>query len=74
MRIKRVISSINPSMCQMVAKSFFGNVIGEVRHDWPKGSGYVVIVRGEITGGASDFMVACNMLLDDLKVVKTVCV
>jgi hypothetical protein len=57
----------------MVAKGFFGKVYGEVRFDWHTGSGYQVVVGGKITGSASDFFAACDMLLGDLKVVKTIC-
>jgi hypothetical protein len=36
MHISRSISSVDPSKCHMIAKGFFGNVKGEVKHaDYP---------------------------------------
>lgn len=84
MKIIRSISAAHPSKCHMVAKGFFGNVKGEVKYDnyamqygfkdMSKLEGYFVIVNGELKGSNTDFYDACNMLLDSLGIVKTICV
>ena len=80
MRIHRTISSSEPSKCAMNVKGFFGNLKGEVKY-FDYGSemlksktGYFVLVGGTIKGAATDFYHACDMLLDDLKIIKTKCV
>jgi hypothetical protein len=89
MRIIREISSSNPEKCRMVAKGLFGRVKGEVKYSYCtdkhfKGvygitflndePGYFVMVNGDMIGAASDFHAACDMLLQELGVFKTVCV
>ncbi len=75
MKITRTISSAHPNKCHMIAKGFFGNVKGEVLYgtnieeEW-----YDVIVKGNRIGQATDFLHACDMLLNELGIVKTVCV
>lgn len=80
MKIRRTMSSIDPSKCFMNVKGFFGNVKGEVKY-FDYGSemlqaktGYFVVVGGQAVGAATDFYHACDMLLDELKIIKTVCV
>lgn len=74
MKINRTISQ-HRSKCHMVAKGIFGNVKGEVQYgtnnddDW-----YDVVIDGTRIGQATDFFHACDMLLNDLGVVKTVSV
>jgi hypothetical protein len=80
MKITRNISSAHPSKCHMIAKGFFGNVKGEVKYaDYPiqalEGKpGYFIIKNGEMVGAATDFYHACDLLLNELGVIRTVCV
>jgi hypothetical protein len=75
MKIIRNISSSDPTKCKMIAKGFFGNVKGEVIYvaDGLE-PGYAVIINNKLIGGGSNFYHVCNMLLDELKIVKTICV
>lgn len=73
MKIIRSISSI-PVFCKMTAKGFFGNLKGEVTHFYNGRDWYGVFVDGKKIGEATNFDHACNMLLDELNVVKTICI
>ena len=88
MKITRTLSSIRPENCSVIAKGFFGNIIGEVKYSYSDmfigayGSygieslggkpGYFVIVRGRVVGAATDFHMASDMLMGELKVFETV--
>ena len=90
MKITRTLSSIRPENCSVIAKGFFGNIIGEVKYSFSalsglsgfEGSygiqmldgkpGYFVIVRGRVVGAATDFHMASDMLMGELKVFQTV--
>lgn len=80
MKIIRNISSTNPYKCNMVAKGFFGNVKGEVKYvDYGIISlntkcGFVVLKNNKMVGSSTDFSSACDMLLDELNIIKTICV
>lgn len=80
MKITRTISFNDPSNCSMKVKGFLGNLKGEVKHcDYgiqmlKNKTGYFVLVGGNVKGAATDFYHACDMLLDELKIIKTECV
>lgn len=80
MHIIRNISSSNPEKCNMIAKGFFGTVKGEVQYaNYPieglnNKNGYFILKNGEMVGAATDFVHACDMLLNELGIVKTNCV
>lgn len=74
MRITKRISSISPVKCEMVARGFFGNYKGKVIWNWDAGEGYLVFVKYKNVGESLDFNAACNILLEELGVIKTVCV
>lgn len=73
MKIIRNISSLHPDKCNMVVKGFLGNVKGSVIHshngikDW-----YQIKVKNNTVGEATDFYHACDTLLNELGIIKTV--
>lgn len=73
MKIIRNVSASNPSKCNMSVKGFFGNLKGEVVYvvDGPSSPGYAVLISSKLIGGATDFYQACDMLLTELKIIKT---
>lgn len=88
MKITREISSAHPGKCRMVVKGLFGTVKGKVfyceesdffpynfmkHHDSRKGYLVHPSAKGAI-GFSTDFDMACNMLLEELGIMKTVCV
>lgn len=73
MNIERTISSISPDKCHMVVKGFFGNVKGEVKA-FSSGDKmwYRVFTKNDkFIGQATDFYMACDMLLTEMKIIKT---
>lgn len=80
MRITKYISGFDPAICKMQVRGFFGNLKGEVVYanygiNMLGGkNGYFVLINGGCRGAATEFNAACNMLLEDLKIMKVIVV
>ena len=74
MKITRTISSIEPHKCSMFVKGLFGQEKGRVVYNSGCMDGkpaYAVGVNGQFIGAATDFYHACDMLLNELKIINT---
>ena len=74
MKITRTVDSTKPEKCSMFALGFFGKERGRVVYNsfcLDGKAGYAIGVNGHFVGAATDFYHACDMLLNEIGVIKT---